>query len=394
MKLALSSLSGPSSPTTSASSRLAACCRALLKASGSSLVGLARGCRIAWPSSPGPRLAGIERGQLGFEPADQHRQIVDRDPVLAGERAEREQPLLGALELLRLEGGRGERLLDLGARGIGLGQHALERLGDGREQLRRDGASGARSGEAPRRAVRRSVPSPCSASSASASSAAIFSACIISWRRAARALLLAGLRIEGAKLLQRVAQIVGIGARGGDPGLMARSLGVGLLPRRVGGGDARRLAAQAAEGIDQLAMAGRIDQGAVVMLAVDLDQSLPDLAQQLHAHAGVVDEGAASCRRRPARAARSARPRRRCRSRPGARTRDGSLGKLEDRRHLALRRALAHQRGIAAAAEGKREGIEQDRLAGAGLAGQRRQALAEFEIELVDQNDVADRQGG
>ena len=67
---------------------------------------------------------------------------------------------------------------------------------------------------------------------------------------------------------------------------------------------------------------------------------------------------------------------------------------LEDRRYLALRLALADERGIAPAADGERKGVEQNRLASAGLSGERRQALAEFEIEPVDQNDVADRQSG
>ena len=39
-------------------------------------------------------------------------------------------------------------------------------------------------------------------------------------------------------------------------------------------------------------MAARIDQRAVVMLAVDLDQRPAHLAQQLHADGDVVDEGA------------------------------------------------------------------------------------------------------
>ena len=69
-------------------------------------------------------------------------------------------------------------------------------------------------------------------------------------------------------------------------------------------------------------------------------------------------------------------------------------GEIEDGRHLALACAAPHQRGIASAANGEREGVEQDRLAGAGLPGEHGQALAEFEIELVDQDDVADRQGG
>ncbi len=67
--------------------------------------------------------------------------------------------------------------------------------------------------------------------------------------------------------------------------------------------------------------------------------------------------------------------------------------KLEGGGDLALRRALPHQRRVAARAGRQRESIEQDRFAGAGLAGEHRQALAEFEIEPVDQNDIADRQG-
>src|SRR4029077_2065195 len=107
-------------------------------------------------------------------------------------------------------------------------------------------------------------------------------------------LLLVALRIELAKLFQRMAEIVGIGARGGDPARMTRMRLLTRLPGRVSLGHARGLCAQAAEGIDQVAMSARIDQGAVVVLAMDLDQGLTDLAQQLHAHAGVVEKSAAS----------------------------------------------------------------------------------------------------
>ncbi len=44
--------------------------------------------------------------------------------------------------------------------------------------------------------------------------------------------------------------------------------------------------------------------------------------------------------------------------------------RLEDRRHLAAFSAGAHQRSVAPRTEGERERVEQDRLAGAGLAGQ------------------------
>ena len=62
--------------------------------------------------------------------------------------------------------------------------------------------------------------------------------------------------------------------------------------------------------------------------------------------------------------------------------------------HLALLGALAHQRRIAAGAERQRKGVEQDRFAGAGLAGQRGKAGAEIDIEPVDQNDVANGEAG
>ena len=54
--------------------------------------------------------------------------------------------------------------------------------------------------------------------------------------------------------------------------------------------------------------------------------------------------------------------------------------------------AVAHEAAVAAPAERKREGIEQDGLAGAGLAGEDAQARPKAEIEPVDQDDVADRE--
>src|SRR5690606_20280739 len=60
---------------------------------------------------------------------------------------------------------------------------------------------------------------------------------------------------------------------------------------------------------------------------------------------------------------------------------------------VALPGTVADQRTVAAAAERQRQRVEQDRLTGAGLAGQHRHALPEIEIEAVDQDDVADRKG-
>ena len=69
-------------------------------------------------------------------------------------------------------------------------------------------------------------------------------------------------------------------------------------------------------------------------------------------------------------------------------------GEIEYSGHLALACAPPHERGITSAADGKGEGVEQNRLASAGFPGEHRKALAELKIELVDQDDVADLQGG
>src|SRR4029077_10645138 len=68
------------------------------------------------------------------------------------------------------------------------------------------------------------------------------------------------------------------------------------------------------------------------------------------------------------------------------------LGKFESRTDLTLRRAVADQAAVTPGAKRQRKRIEKNRLAGAGLAGQNGKATVEFEIELVDQNDVADGQ--
>ena len=66
---------------------------------------------------------------------------------------------------------------------------------------------------------------------------------------------------------------------------------------------------------------------------------------------------------------------------------DGELG--GDRGLLG---AGPHQAGIGAPAERQPERVQQDRLAGAGLAGQHAQPRPEGEAEPVDQDDIADGQ--
>src|SRR5580704_10603990 len=61
---------------------------------------------------------------------------------------------------------------------------------------------------------------------------------------------------------------------------------------------------------------------------------------------------------------------------------------------LTLFGALADQRGLTTRAERKGKGIEQDRLAGPGLASEHGKAAAEIDVQPIDENDVADGQAG
>ena len=71
-----------------------------------------------------------------------------------------------------------------------------------------------------------------------------------------------------------------------------------------------------------------------------------------------------------------------------------SAGLRERRGDRGLRGTLADQRAVGAAAEREADRIEQDRLAGAGLAGQHAEPAGELEVEPLDQDEVADREAG
>ena len=134
-----------------------------------------------------------------------------------------------------------------------------------------------------------------------------------------------------------------------------------------------------------------IDEGAVVMLAVNFDQRATDAAQHLGGHRLVVEKGtgAAVSELDPAKdqilAGRNVVRLENCPRRMIHRH-------VERGRHLALLGTLAHEARIATRAERKCEGIEQDRFSGAGLAGQHRKAGDKIDIEAIDQDDIADRE--
>ena len=64
---------------------------------------------------------------------------------------------------------------------------------------------------------------------------------------------------------------------------------------------------------------------------------------------------------------------------------------IENGGNLPLVLAMAHKAPIAAPAERKRKGIQQDGFARARLARQHRQAGIEGKVQPFDQDDIADR---
>jgi hypothetical protein len=68
--------------------------------------------------------------------------------------------------------------------------------------------------------------------------------------------------------------------------------------------------------------------------------------------------------------------------------------KVEADRDHRLRLAAPDEAAVGARAQRQAERVEKDRLAGAGLAGENAEAGAEFEVEALDQDDVADGEAG
>ena len=137
----------------------------------------------------------------------------------------------------------------------------------------------------------------------------------------------------------------------------------------------------------------RVQQPALLALALDLDEAVAEFAQQPDAGRLVVDKGAAAAvgGNQPAQHDRAGE----VGADPGL-AQDRRAGWLSPDREFGDDRGLlgprAHQARIGPLAERQPERIEQDRLAGAGLAGQHAQPGTERQGQAVDQDDVADRQ--
>ena len=201
--------------------------------------------------------------------------------------------------------------------------------------------------------------------------------------------LLARLRRELAELLDGMAQEIGLLARRFHPqALRLQGLARPLQDlARLGDGQGLRL--EPAEAVEDGAVLGRVGQGAVVMLAVNLDDRRADHPQDLHRDRLIVDEGAGA----PVGILHAAQDEIAVGVDflgLGQAARGVVERQVEHGADLPLRLAMAHERAVAAPAERQRETVEQDRLARAGLAGEHAETFAKAQLEPVDQDDVTD----
>ena len=201
--------------------------------------------------------------------------------------------------------------------------------------------------------------------------------------------LLAGLRRELAELTDGVAQPIRLAVCPLDLGAVffdRHLAGPAFFPKaRDRGG----VTIDPAISIEQRAVGRGIDESALVVLTVDLHQRRAERAQDLHADRLIVDERAgAAVGKLYAPDDQFVVATKIVIGEDAARRM--AFGQVEDGDHLALLGAFTHHRGFAACAERQREGVEQDRFSGAGLARQRGKAPTEIDVEAIDQNDVAD----
>jgi hypothetical protein len=180
-----------------------------------------------------------------------------------------------------------------------------------------------------------------------------------------------------------------LGGRGGA------DRGVAQVARRAPGapgvGDLARKCGEAAEPVDERALRIRCGERLMRVLAVQRNEPLAERCELRERRGAAVDPGAAA-----AAGVQHAPQQQRVLAtevvlgQPGAHARrivDVELG--GELRALGTRPQLAQ---LEAVAEQEAERVEQDRLAGARLAGEHREAALELEVERLDDDEVADRQ--
>jgi hypothetical protein len=335
-------------------------------------------------------LALVERSKVCRHGLRQRRQRIDRDIEFARRRAQRKQPLLDALQNARIEFGSAYRCLQRLPCLLQRDHRRGQRRDRGVDQLRRLGGAALQPAQHARQGgnwrsgtAHRLIGFDDVAGDLLGSHHALAPRC--------QRLFLTRLGCELAELGHGMAQEIGLLAGGLDPHALALQGLARLFERLAGTGDLGRLRGQLAKAVEDGAVLGRVGESAVVMLTMDLDERRADHPQDLDADRLVVDEGAGA----PVGILHAPQDQVAVGVdllRLGEGPRRMRHRQVEDRADLALRLAMAHQAAVTACAQRQREAVEQDRLAGTGLAGQHAEPVLEAQVEPVDQNDVADRE--
>ena len=131
----------------------------------------------------------------------------------------------------------------------------------------------------------------------------------------------------------------------------------------------------AAPAVEQVALPALVEQATLVVLAVDLDERADLVGQARRGHRGVVEARGRAAGGVTSRTAMS-----------------GSGSAVEQRLDPRDVRAVADERRVGAGAERQPEGIDEQALAGPGLAGDDVQAGVERQAQPVDEGEVGDGQ--
>src|SRR5262249_59109622 len=105
---------------------------------------------------------------------------------------------------------------------------------------------------------------------------------------------LTGLRRQAAELFDGMAQPLGLATGALNVGTMALHRRFALAPLGPQLCDGGGIPLEAAIGVEQAAMGGCFDEGALIVLAMDFDERAAEHAQYLHVDRLIVDKGAAA----------------------------------------------------------------------------------------------------
>ncbi|MNS68577.1 hypothetical protein D3C72_1018610 [compost metagenome] len=198
-------------------------------------------------------------------------------------------------------------------------------------------------------------------------------------------------RRERFQFLNGRAQVIRLARRRLHLGAVRLQSPVSIFPGAVEALNSASLIAQPGKGIQQRPVCIGVDKRAIIMLAVDFDQELTELAHHLHADGLIIDIGLGA----PVRGLHPAENQVAivietvfAQEKPGR----VIVRDFESGSNLPLFFTVAHKAAVATAAKRQRETIEKNGFARTRLARQHGKACLETEVKPFDQNDIANRE--